>query len=65
MIKRRGGKKQQEDVQKQQHVIMTENNLFKGYTTKDVLNYDRKESSKLDNNGRWRCGSTVQESSTA
>ena len=42
MVKRNRGKKQQEETEKHQHVIMTENNLFKGYTTKYVLNYDRK-----------------------
>ena len=29
MVKRRTGKKQQEEIEKQQHVIVTENNLFK------------------------------------
>ena len=55
---------EEKETDKYQHVIMTENNLFKGYTTKDVLNYDRKQSSKLDNDGRWRCVSAVLESST-
>ena len=42
MVKRSRGRKQQEETEKHQHMIMTENNLFKGYATKDVLNYDRK-----------------------
>ena len=33
MVKRSKRKKQQEETEKQQHVIMTENNLFKGFTT--------------------------------
>ena len=65
MVKRSRGKKQQKEAKKQQHVIATENNLFKGYTTKEVLNYHRKQSRKLDSDGRWRCESTVNESSTA
>ena len=42
MVKRSRRKKQQEETEIQQQVITTENNLFKGYTTKDVFNYDRK-----------------------
>ena len=42
MVERSRGKKQQEETEKHQHVIMSENNVFKGYTTKDVLNYDIK-----------------------
>ena len=42
MVKRIRGKKQQEETEKQQHIIATENNLFKGFTTKDVQNYDQK-----------------------
>ena len=38
MVKRSRGKKQQKETEKQQHIIVTENNLFKGYTTKDILN---------------------------
>ena len=40
MVKRGRGKKQQEETEKQQHVILTENNLFTGFTTKGVRNYD-------------------------
>ena len=36
MVKRSRGKKQQEESEKQQDIIMTENNLFKGFTTKSV-----------------------------
>ena len=48
MIKRRGGKKQQEETEKKQHVIVSENNLFKGFITKGFRNYDLKLSGKLD-----------------
>ena len=64
MDKKSRWKKQQVETEKQQHFIMTENNLLKGFTTKDVWNYDRKWSIKLDSEGRWPCGSTIQESST-
>ena len=36
MVKRSRGKKQQKEIEKQQHIILTENNLFKGYTTEGV-----------------------------
>ena len=42
MVKRGRGKKRQEETEKHQHVIETENILFIGYSAKDVLNYDRK-----------------------
>ena len=42
IIKRRGGKKQREETDNQQHVIMTEKILFKGLTTKGIRNYNRK-----------------------
>ena len=42
MVKRSRGKKQQEETKKYQHVIVTENNLFKGFTTKALRNCDRK-----------------------
>ena len=42
MIKRSREKKQQEETEKQQHVIVTENNLFKGFTTEGVRNYNQK-----------------------
>ena len=42
MVKRGRRKKQQEETEKPQHVIMTENNLFKSFTTKNVRNYDWK-----------------------
>ena len=38
----RGKKKQLEEIEKQQHVIVVENTLFKGFTTKGVQNDDRK-----------------------
>ena len=41
MVKRREGKKQQEETEKQPHVV-TENNLFKGFTAKVIRNYKRK-----------------------
>ena len=42
MVKRSRGKKQQEETEKQQHVIVTENKLFKGFTAEGVRNYDQK-----------------------
>ena len=42
MVKNSREKKQQEETEKQQHIIVTENSLFKGFTTKGVLNYDQK-----------------------
>ena len=42
MVKRSRGKKQQEEIKKQQHVIVTENNLFKGFTGKGIRNYNKK-----------------------
>ena len=36
MDKRSRGKEQQKETEKQQHVIVTENNLFKGFTIKSV-----------------------------
>ena len=42
MVKRSREKKQQKATEKQQHVIVTENNLFKGFTTEGVRNYDQK-----------------------
>ena len=45
MVKKKAEeKKQQKETEKQQHVIMTENILFKGFITKGVRNYDRKQS---------------------
>ena len=35
-------KKQQKEKEKQQHIIMAENNLFKGFTTEGVRNYEKK-----------------------
>ena len=44
IVKRRGGKKQQEETEKLQHVIVTESNLFKG----DLFNlFNYKRYSKL------------------
>ena len=42
MVKNSRGKKQQEETEKQQHVIVTEKNLFKGFTTESVRNYEQK-----------------------
>ena len=42
MVKNSRGKKQQEETEKHQYVVMTENNLFKSFTTKNVRNYDWK-----------------------
>ena len=42
MAKRSRGKKQQEETEKQQHVIVTGNNLFKDFTAGDFGNYDQK-----------------------
>ena len=40
MVKRSRGNQQLEETEKQQHVIMTENNL--GFSTGGILNYDQK-----------------------
>ena len=42
MVKRSSEKKQQEKAEKQQYVIVTENSLFTGFTTKGVRSYDQK-----------------------
>ena len=42
MIKRSIGKKQQKETEKQQHVVVREDNLFKGFTTERARNYDQK-----------------------
>ena len=42
MAKRSRGERQQKETEKQQHIIASENNLFKGFTTEDVQNYDQK-----------------------
>ena len=42
MVKRSRGKTQKEETEKQQHVIVTENNLFKGFSIEGVRNYDQK-----------------------
>ena len=36
MDKRSRGKKQQKETEKQQHAIVAENNLFRGFTLKGV-----------------------------
>ena len=41
-VKRNRGKKQKEETEKQQHVTITENYLFKSFTTKDARYYDQK-----------------------
>ena len=42
MVKRSSEKKQQGETEKQQHNIVLENNLFKGFTTEGVRNRDQK-----------------------
>ena len=42
IVQRSKGKKQQEETEKQQHVIATENNLLKGFTIECVLKFDQK-----------------------
>ena len=42
MVKRSSGKKQYEETEKKQHVIVTENNLFEGFTKEVVRNNDQK-----------------------
>ena len=42
IVRRNRGKKQQEKTEKQQHVIVTENKLFKNLTRTVAQYYDRK-----------------------
>ena len=42
MVKRSREKKTQEEREKQQYVIVTENDLFRGFTTENGRNYDQK-----------------------
>ena len=59
MVKKSRGKKLQKEIEKQQQVIVTENNSFKGFTTEGVGNYDQKHSGKLDSGvalNSSRCG---------
>ena len=42
MVKRSEGKKQQEETEKQQHVIVKEKKFFKGFTAEGFQNYDQK-----------------------
>ena len=68
MVKRRREEKQHKETEKQQHVIVTENNLFKGFTTECVRNYDQKYFGKFDCGVAWnssRCGRFQAGSSTA
>ena len=53
MIKRSRGKKQQDETEKQQHVIVTENHLFKNFTAECIRNYDQKQFCKLDSYIAW------------
>ena len=39
MVKRSRGKKLQEETEKQQHFVATENNFLKGFTTEGIRNY--------------------------
>ena len=48
MVKKSRGKKKQEKTEKQQYVIVTENNLFEDFITKGVRNYDRKQFGQLE-----------------
>ena len=41
MVENNRGKKGQEETEKQQQVIVTENSLFKGFATKSVKNCDQ------------------------
>ena len=51
MVKRIRVKKQQKETEKQQHIFMTDNNLFKGFTTKG----DRpKQSTALQPKAVWK-----------
>ena len=59
MVKRSRGKKQQKEIEKQQHIIVIENSLFKGFTREGVPNYDQKQSGELDSGvdsetSRWK-----------
>ena len=45
--KRSKGKKYQEETEKKQYIIVTENNLFKGFTAESVRYYDNKYSGNL------------------
>ena len=54
MVQRSRGKKQQEEREKNQHFIMTRNNLCKGYATKDVLNGEKISGTWLFLDARWR-----------
>ena len=36
MVKRSRGKKEQEEIEKQQHITVNENNFDKGFTAKDI-----------------------------
>ena len=68
MVKRSRGNKQQKETEKQQYVIVTENNLFKGFTKEGVQNYDQKQSGKLDSGVAWdssRFGRFLADRSTA
>ena len=47
MVERSRKKKQQEEGEKQQHVIVTESSLFKGFTKKDIQNFNRNLSACL------------------
>ena len=42
MVKRKIGIKHEEKTEKQQRVIITENNYFKGFTKEIVRNYEQK-----------------------
>ena len=48
MVKSSREKTQQEETEKQQHFIVTESNLFKGFNTEDIRKYDQEESGNLD-----------------
>ena len=52
-VKRSRRKKQLEETENQQHIIVIENNLFKGFRTEGVQNCYQKESGKLDSGVAW------------
>ena len=64
IVKRSRGKKRQKETERQQYVIVAENNLFKGFTTKGVRNYDHKYSGNLDSGvalNSSRCGRFLED----
>ena len=52
MVKKSRVKKQRGETEKQQQVIVAENNLIKGFITECVRNHDQKQSDNYDSDGR-------------